>query len=160
MRFIAEVISVSEIAVWFVEDGYVGELKDGMYTLVGRLQSPLFPSYRSIPSESKNQDTHFVLQDYDKLIAHWNSTLVNGQPPASPPASWVLRPHLVSPSFSSVKVPCFVTLAEAKYLLPVEEAPFGKELQDDIKKQFSEHKYTFSGNHGDTKAILIGTLHT
>jgi hypothetical protein len=163
MRFIAEVISVSEIAVWVVEDGYIGDLHDGMYTLVGIVQSPLFPNYKTIAFESKNQDKHFVFQDYDKLITDWNNGLVNGQPPPQPPASWVLRPHLISLStFSSPpsKLPCFAALAIHKYLLPVEEVTFTKELQDSIKKQFSENKYTFSGNHGDTKAILIGTIQT
>jgi hypothetical protein len=154
MRFIAEIISAKEIAVWIVSEAYVHGLEDGMYRFIGRLQSPIFPNYKSIPFETKNHDHeyHFQDRDYDSLIKQWDNLH------CSPPLTWTLSPFLESTFSHCEKLPCFAILAVYKETIPTQNVVLNKKIEDDIKKQFSDSEYTFLSHHGVGKAILIGTI--
>lgn len=153
MKFLAEVISTEEIAVWFADDAYVGNMTDGMYSLIGRIRSPLFPDYVSIEYKNEGKE-HFKVLDYEKLIKEWNETLCNGQPPPPPPAPWICKPHF-SPS---CKLPPFCLMIMYQQPMPLEKVVLTESLKEIIKQQFINNKNTFDNYHGDTKAILLGTV--
>lgn len=154
MKFLAEVISNQEIAVWFVQDTYIGETKDGIYKLIGRIRSPLFPNYMSI--EYKNgAEKHFKVRDYEALLNFWQHPTKRPFKPQQPPFELVCLPHL-RPSTS--KIPIFIPLATHGYPITVEKVELTDTLKETIKQQFIADKNTFDGYHSDTRAILIGTI--
>jgi hypothetical protein len=150
MRYIAEIISTEEIAIWVVEDGYVGEMKDGMYSFIGRVKSPILPDHVSIEYKNKGKE-HFKPQDYENLLRVWNS---QSPKPPQPPFPWIAFPNF-SPS---CRLPLFGLMAIHNYSLPTVQIELTDKLKESIKQQFNECQFAFDSYHGDTKAILIGTI--
>src|SRR6185369_4013046 len=84
MRFLADIVSSTKIAVWMLHDNDVQDLNDGVYEVVGFLARPVLPdpTFMLLCQRPIAPESHFQPQNY------------NANPGLRPPFRWFCKPHI------------------------------------------------------------------
>lgn len=150
MRYLAEVISPTQIAVWFIADEDVVHIPDGMYMLYGQLDYPVLPKPVIFEAKLAPKD-HFRMEGIDLDIQWWKEVLK-----MAPPFEYVCEIDFRCPTEGRESKLC--AALETKQPLAVQTCELTDTIKTKIVKQFEPIKYCFWTVHYVSKELLIGTI--
>jgi len=149
MKYIAEIISPEEIGVWFLEDGWVKEMKDGLHEIIGHSKTPIMSDPVCIEYKT-DSIKYFKTVDYTIKIKEWEK-----MNPEQPPWNWICRTHIPGDNTYCAFTACIMS----NQPIPHEKYELTSELSTYIKEQFTKNiKYNFTDTHNIYKVILLGTI--
>lgn len=174
LRYLAEIVSPEEIAVWFISHEDTIGISDGIYKLIGQTNTETLLPNPNIIQYGFGCSYDFRQYDYVSKINFW---LRQGMPPpyecTCPPTFTSIGGTPIDPrtclltqilcNFNRYDLPDYLRIKyEPYYSNVLDIKTYSNDITDTIKdniiKTFDDYKYKFEHEHAVYKCLVIGTV--